>query len=183
MRYVFQAYNESLLPWRTVGENVRFGLRHAHGGRRAHGKAAENVLIDELLEEVGLTGSFGKFPGELSGGMQQRVAIARALAAGPRVLLLDEPFSAVDALNRTTLQELVLRIWQEHGLTVLFITHDIDEALFLSQRVIVLGPQGIGVELDVALDIEYPRNPVDVREDERYLVRRREVFEIVLKES
>jgi NitT/TauT family transport system ATP-binding protein len=182
-RYVFQNYNESLLPWRTVGDNVRFGLRHAHGPRRAHGRKAENTVIEQLLDEVGLAGTFSRYPGELSGGMQQRVAIARALAASPEVLLLDEPFSAVDALSRTTLQDLVLRIWQEHGLTVLFVTHDIEEALFLSQRVIVLRPGGGGVERDLPVKIPYPRKQVEFREDERYLRLRREVLGLVLGED
>jgi NitT/TauT family transport system ATP-binding protein len=179
-RYVFQAYNESLLPWRTVGDNVRFGLRHAHGPRRASGRREEEVLVEQHLEEVGLSGTANRYPGELSGGMQQRVAIARALAASPEVLLLDEPFSAVDALSRGTLQDLVLRIWQEHGLTVLFVTHDIEEALFLSQRVLVLRPGGAGVERDVAVDIPYPRKQVEFREDEEYLRLRREVLGLVL---
>jgi NitT/TauT family transport system ATP-binding protein len=182
VRYVFQNFNESLLPWRTVGENVRFGLRHAHGPRQANRRKREDQLIEGLLDEVGLAGTFRKFPGELSGGMQQRVAIARALAASPQVLLLDEPFSAVDALSRATLQELVLRIWQEHRLTILFVTHDIEEALFLSQRVVVLRPQGGGIGRDVTVDIGYPRKQVEFREDERYLARRREVYELIVKE-
>ncbi|MBM9469594.1 ABC transporter ATP-binding protein [Nakamurella leprariae] len=181
VRYVFQNYGESLLPWRTVGDNVRFGLRHGHGPRRAHGRTAEDQLIEQHLAEVGLHGTFSRYPGELSGGMQQRVAIARALAASPDVLLLDEPFSAVDALSRGTLQELILRIWQERGLTVLFVTHDIEEALFLSQRVIVLRPQGAGVQRDAAVDIPYPRDQVDFREDERYLALRRDVLGLVLQ--
>ncbi|MFF0572493.1 ABC transporter ATP-binding protein [Streptosporangium saharense] len=179
-RYVFQNYNESLLPWRTVGDNIRFGLRHGHGAARASSKAQENELIQEHLEEVGLGGTFNRYPGELSGGMQQRVAIARALAALPELLLLDEPFSAVDALSRSTLQDLILRIWQEHGLTVLFVTHDIEEALYLSQRVIVLREKGGGVERDVTVDIPYPRRQVDFREDPRYLRLRREVLSLVL---
>ena len=112
--------------------------------------------------------------------MQQRVALARALAARPELLLLDEPFSAVDALSRSTLQDLILRIWTEHGLTVLFVTHDIEEALFLSQRVIVLREKGGGIERDVAVGIPYPRKQVDFREDSRYLRLRREVLGLVL---
>lgn len=179
-RYVFQNFNESLLPWRTVGDNVRFGLRHAHGPRRAHGKADEAELIEQHLSEVGLSGTATRYPSELSGGMQQRVAIARALAAAPDVLLLDEPFSAVDALSRSTLQELVLRIWQQRGLTILFVTHDIEEALFLSQRVVVLKEKGAGIEADVAIDIPYPREQLSFREDPRYLKLRRAVLGLVL---
>ncbi|GAA2616871.1 hypothetical protein GCM10010399_54740 [Dactylosporangium fulvum] len=179
-RYVFQNYNESLLQWRTVGDNVRFGLRHRHGPRRAHSRAEENEIINGYLAEVGLAGQFSRYPGELSGGMQQRVAIARALAASPQVLLLDEPFSAVDALSRSNLQDLLLRIWQQHDLTVLFVTHDIEEALFLSQRVIVLHEAGAGIARDATVDIPYPRTQVDVREDPRYLRLRREVLGLVL---
>lgn len=179
-RYVFQNYNESLLPWRTVGENVRFGIRHSHGRIRAASRREENQQIEGYLGEVGLSGIFDRYPSELSGGMQQRVAIARALAARADVLLLDEPFSAVDALSRSTLQDLVLRIWREHGLTVLFVTHDIEEALFLSQRVIVLRERGGGVERDIIVDIPYPRNQVEFREDQRYLEIRREVLTLVL---
>jgi NitT/TauT family transport system ATP-binding protein len=179
-RYVFQNYTESLLPWRTVGDNVRFGLRHGHGPSRASSRAEENELIRAHLDEVGLGETFDRYPGELSGGMRQRVAIARALAARPELLLLDEPFSAVDALSRGTLQDLVLRLWREHDLTVLFVTHDIEEALYLSQRVIVLREKGGGVERDLAVDIPYPRTQVDFREDPRYLRLRREVFRLVL---
>jgi len=179
-RYVFQNYNESLLPWRTVGENVRFGIRHSHGETKAANRQEENRHIEQCLGEVGLFGIVERYPSELSGGMQQRVAIARALAARPDVLLLDEPFSAVDALSRSALQDLVLRIWGEHGLTVLFVTHDIEEALFLSQRVIVLREGGGGVDRDITVEIPYPRNQVAFREDARYLQTRREVLALVL---
>jgi NitT/TauT family transport system ATP-binding protein len=179
-RYVFQNYNESLLPWRTVGDNVRFGLRHSHRPRRAANKREENDLIEGHLAEVGLAGTASRYPGELSGGMQQRVAIARALAASPEILLLDEPFSAVDALSRANLQDLILRIWREHELTVLFVTHDIEEALFLSERVIVLQEAGGGIDRDISVDIAYPRNQVEFREDPRYLQLRREVLSLVL---
>jgi NitT/TauT family transport system ATP-binding protein len=179
-RYVFQNYNESLLPWRSVGDNVRFGLRHSHRSHSAKSRSEQNTVIEGYLAELGLTGTFERFPSELSGGMQQRVAIARALAAGPDVLLLDEPFSAVDALSRTTLQDLVLRVWLEHGLTILFVTHDIEEALFLSQRVILLREGGRGVERDFTVNIPYPRNQVEFREDRRYLELRREVLGLVL---
>lgn len=179
-RYVFQNFNESLLPWRTVGENVRFGLRHRHGGAKAANRKHETALAEQYLTEVGLSGILDRYPSELSGGMQQRVAIARALAARPDVLLLDEPFSAVDALSRGTLQDLVLRIWREHGLTVLFVTHDIEEALFLSQRIIVLREKGGGVERDIAVGIPYPRKQVEFREEPRYLQLRRLVLSLVL---
>jgi len=180
VRYVFQNYGESLLPWRTVGENVRFGLRHAYQGQPGLSRREQHELVEHRLAEVGLAGTAGRYPGELSGGMQQRVAIARALASGPRVLLLDEPFSAVDALSRANLQDLVVRIWEEHRLTILFVTHDIDEALYLADRVVVLGPGGSGVERDVAVPIDRPRDQVASREHPEYLRLRREVLELLL---
>jgi NitT/TauT family transport system ATP-binding protein len=180
VRYVFQNYNESLLPWKTVGENVKFGLRHSFdkdSGRSRH-SAAE--LIDQHLAEVGLEGTAQRFPSELSGGMQQRVAIARALASRPRVLLLDEPFSAVDALSRANLQDLVLRVWKEHELTVLFVTHDIDEALYLSDRVVALRPSGRGVAEDFDVPLDRPRHQMATRESKDYLQLRRTILETVL---
>jgi NitT/TauT family transport system ATP-binding protein len=180
VRYVFQNYGESLLPWRTVGENVLFGLRHGYRTPEKLGKAAEKRLIQQYLDEVGLPDTADRYPGELSGGMQQRVAIARALAASPKVLLLDEPFSAVDALSRANLQDLILRIWKEHDLTVLFVTHDIDEALYLADRVIVLKAGGGGIERDVTVTVPRPRDQVSSREAPQYLALRRDVLNLVL---
>jgi len=179
VRYVFQNYGESLLPWKTVGDNVEFGLRHSLSPP-PKSKQAHRAAIEHYLAEVGLHGVAARYPSELSGGMQQRVAIARALASSPTVLLLDEPFSAVDALSRANLQDLVLRLWEQHGLTVLFVTHDIDEALYLSDRVLVLGPAGTGIVADVDVALERPRDQVDTRESARYLSLRREVMEAVL---
>jgi NitT/TauT family transport system ATP-binding protein len=182
VRYVFQDYAQSLLPWKTVGDNIRFGLRHAHS-RTDRGSDRKNWpdLIEASLTEVGLSGVANRYPSELSGGMQQRVAIARALAAGPDVLLLDEPFSAVDALSRIHLQDLLLRIWQSRKLTVMFVTHDIDEAIYLSDRVIVLGPNGIGIVSDAAVDLPRPRDQVKTKADPAYLRRRGEILELVMQ--
>jgi NitT/TauT family transport system ATP-binding protein len=183
VRYVFQDYGQSLLPWKTVGENIRFGLRHAYAlaGREAdRGGWAE--LIKEKLAEVGLPGTADRYPSELSGGMQQRVAIARALAAGPKVLLLDEPFSAVDALSRATLQDLILKVWHRHNLTVLFVTHDIDEAIYLSDRIVVLGPSGSGIEDDAAVPVARPRHQISTRSNAGYLKMRGEIFDRVMRE-
>ena len=184
VRYVFQNYAESLLPWKTVRENIRFGLRHAYAleGREADPRQWDAV-IEEKLAEVGLHGISGRYPAELSGGMQQRVAIARALASRPRILLLDEPFSAVDALSRAKLQDLLLHVWRSHGLTILFVTHDIDEALYLSDRVVVLAPQGRGVEEDAPVALSRPRHQIETRAQADYLSLRGEILHRVLQEG
>ena len=182
VRYVFQDYAQSLLPWKTVGENIRFGLRHAHRRPGEHEDRRNwPVIIDTSLAEVGLPGFADRYPSELSGGQQQRVAIARALAAGPDVLLLDEPFSAVDALSRIQLQDLLLKIWRARRLTVLFVTHDIDEAIYLSDRVIVLGPNGSGIVSDSEIALSRPRDQVTTKSDAAYLARRSDILALVMR--
>ncbi len=181
VRYVFQNYSESLFPWKTVKANVAFGLRYSH--RRDDDAFSQKDVAERVrahLFEVGLGGIEERYPSELSGGMQQRVAIARALAARPDVLLLDEPFSAVDALSRAQLQDLVLRIWQQHRLTVLFVTHDIDEALYLADRVIVLKERGAGIQSDVPVRLARPRDQIATREHPDYLESRRSLLSLVL---
>jgi NitT/TauT family transport system ATP-binding protein len=181
VRYLFQNYGESLLPWRTVGGNIQFGLRHAYRRADAAGGCHDiEVLIDEKLAEVGLEGTANRYPSELSGGMQQRVAIARALASNPKILLLDEPFSAVDALSRANLQDLLLRIWQHHALTIVFVTHDIDEALYLSDRVVVLSPNGRGIQMDAEVCLARPRHQIDTRKAPDFLDLRSELLGRVL---
>ncbi|MCX5192484.1 ABC transporter ATP-binding protein [Streptomyces sp. NBC_00249] len=147
---VFQHY--ALFPWRTARGNVEFALKRLglpRVERRRRALAA--------LEEVGLADGAEKYPAQLSGGMQQRVALARALAAEPEVLLMDEPFGALDALTRTRMQSLLRELWQRRGTTVLFVTHDIDEALALAERVVVLGgPPG-----RVLADHPVPAGPPD----------------------
>ncbi|MCC0100119.1 ABC transporter ATP-binding protein [Streptomyces flavotricini] len=147
---VFQHY--ALFPWRTARGNVEFALKRLglpRGERRRRALAA--------LAEVGLAQGAEKYPAQLSGGMQQRVALARALAAEPEVLLLDEPFGALDTLTRTRMQALLRELWQRRGTTVLFVTHDIDEALALAQRVVVLG----GTPGRVLADHAVPEGPPD----------------------
>ncbi|WP_131735810.1 ABC transporter ATP-binding protein [Actinomadura roseirufa] len=132
-----------LFPWLTVRRNVEFGLRTA-GASAAERRARS----DELLDLVGLSDSAGRLPHELSGGMQQRAAIARALAPGPRILLMDEPFAALDALTRERLQEELRRIWRRTGTTILFVTHSVDEAVFLGTRIIALSRRPGRIVLD-----------------------------------
>ncbi|MFF2198191.1 ABC transporter ATP-binding protein [Streptomyces sp. NPDC058157] len=147
---VFQHY--ALFPWRTALGNVEFALKRlplSRAERRERALAA--------LEEVGLADGARKYPAQLSGGMQQRVALARALAAEPEVLLMDEPFGALDALTRSRMQELLRELWRRRGTTVLFVTHDIDEALALAGRVVVLG----GSPGRVLADHPVPPGPVD----------------------
>jgi NitT/TauT family transport system ATP-binding protein len=149
---VFQQY--SLFPWKTVKDNVAFGPRIA--GQTA--VAAESVA-NTFLGMVGLSRFANRYPAELSGGMQQRVGIARALANYPRVLLMDEPFGALDAQTRLMMQESLLSIWKEFGTTVLFITHDIDEAVFLADRVLIMSASPGRIIADLKVDLRRPRLP------------------------
>src|SRR5262245_56542032 len=133
MAVVFQEYNRSLMPWSTVRNNVLLPLRHKKLSR-----AQRTTLVENALASVGLTRFIDHYPWQLSGGMQQRVAIARALAYQPSILLMDEPFASVDAQTRGDLEDLVLRVRDEYGITILFVTHDIDESVYLSDRIVVL---------------------------------------------
>jgi NitT/TauT family transport system ATP-binding protein len=170
--YIFQDYTKSIFPWLTVAGNVEFGLKHLqHADRRTRRHRAR-----EFIDLVGLGGYEGHYPAQLSGGMQQRVALARALACEPRVLLMDEPFSAVDALTRTRLQELVLELWGRLGLTILFVTHDVDEAVFLSSRVVVMGGRPATFVRDMAIDLPYPRDTIRTPEDPRFLASRHAIL-------
>jgi NitT/TauT family transport system ATP-binding protein len=172
MIYVFQQYTKSILPWRTVIENVEFGLR---ARRRVPFKELRE-RCREYIDLVGLNGYENYYPYQLSGGMQQRVCIARALICEPEVLLMDEPFSAVDAMTRAILQELVMRIWQKLPITVLFVTHDVDEAVFLSTRIISLGPAGTGITEDVAIGLPSPRNQIETRAHPQFTELRQRLF-------
>jgi sulfonate transport system ATP-binding protein len=149
--FIFQ--EPRLFPWLTVSENVAFEL--GRGGEVAHG----HPRVKQLLAEVGLAGRERALPKELSGGQAQRVAIARGLFREPRLLLLDEPFSAVDAFTRIHLQRLLIEVAQRHGITVLLVTHDIDEAVYLSHRVLVLAPDGLVDQ--VAVPMPRPRDRSD----------------------
>ncbi|MGA1285830.1 MAG: nitrate ABC transporter ATP-binding protein, partial [Prochlorothrix sp.] len=148
---VFQNY--ALLPWLTVFDNVYLAVDAAHP-QMLEGK--KRAIAREHLEMVGLGDAMNKRPGQISGGMKQRVAIARALSIRPQVLILDEPFGALDAITKEELQEELLKIWNEHRCTVLMITHDIDEALFLSDRLVMM-TNGPSANVGEILDIPFPR--------------------------
>jgi len=170
--YVFQQYTRSLFPWKSVERNVAYGLENR--GRLEAAHIAQRTR--ELIRLVRLEGFEKHFPWQLSGGMQQRVAIARALVCRPEVLLMDEPFSSVDALTRAGLQELLLQLWRELGLTVVFVTHDVDEAVYVSTRVVALTRAPASVAADVAIDLPHPRNQIATRELPRYLEYRHQLL-------
>ena len=148
---VFQEY--ALLPWLTARRNVEFGLRQQNVP-----PAERRRIVDQFLALAGLTHAAERYPFELSGGMRQRVAVVRALVTKPRILLMDEPFAAVDALTRATLQEELLRIWKEVGLGIFFITHNIEEAVFLAQRIVIMSPFPGRIKEIVEVDLPYPRD-------------------------
>jgi len=177
--YVFQQYSKSLLPWRTVLGNVMFGAQSP----RARG-AAEQPLTEvdclQYIELVGLKGHEHSYPAQLSGGMQQRVAIARALVARPRILLMDEPFSALDALTREGLQDLLLKLWHDVSLTVVFVTHDIGEAIYLSDHIVALAGTPASVAASIEVKVTRPRHQVSTRESPAFLELRRSLYQMVV---
>jgi ABC-type nitrate/sulfonate/bicarbonate transport system ATPase subunit len=148
---VFQSY--TLFPWLTVRENVCFGLRE-----RGLPRTRQLEVARDFIGKVGLAGFEQHYPKQLSGGMQQRTALARALANEPRVLLMDEPFGALDHQTRELMQELLLGIWEEQRKTVLFVTHDIDEAVFMANRVVVMSARPGRIKLDRAVALSHPRH-------------------------
>lgn len=163
---VFQNY--SLFPWMTARNNVVFAIRESQKKIRKISKKDALQTADEFLHKVGLDGFEDKLPGELSGGMQQRVAIARALACKPEILLMDEPFGAIDAKTRETLQQLLLKLWveDEEKKTIVFVTHDLDEALLLADKIVFMIPTGIKQVIDVT--IPRPRNKEALFDNEEY---------------
>ncbi|NJN60461.1 MAG: ATP-binding cassette domain-containing protein [Coleofasciculaceae cyanobacterium RL_1_1] len=174
---VFQNY--ALLPWKTAYENVHLAVETVFPNLS---KAEQDAITDEHIEMVGLTEAANKRPNELSGGMKQRVSIARALAIRPKVLILDEPFGALDPSTREELQDELLEIWRDHKITVLMITHDIDEALYLADRVVMMtnGPAAtIGETLD--LHFPRPRNRGRMMEDPRYYELRNEALDFLYR--
>lgn len=162
---VFQQADASLFPWLTVRENVEFGLRMKHVP-----KQERKEISDRYIQLVGLAGHEDKFPKALSGGMKQRVQLARVLANDPAILLMDEPFGALDAMTRRTMQNELIRIWRETNKTVIFVTHDIQEAILLGQRVGIMsvGP-GSKITDIYNIPLEYPRNITSLEFNEHVL--------------
>ncbi|MET7474338.1 ABC transporter ATP-binding protein [Streptomyces sp. NPDC005648] len=171
MAFVFQEYGRSLFPWMRVGENVELPLK-----QKDLSKQRRRELVAGALESVGLSDAAGAYPWQLSGGMQQRVAIARALAYEPQVLLMDEPFAAVDAQTRADLEDLVRRLWRERAMTILFVTHDIDEAVYLGERVVVLSASPTVVQEQLTIDLPAERDQLHTRVDPRFAELRTHVY-------
>jgi NitT/TauT family transport system ATP-binding protein len=178
MMYVFQQYTKSIFPWKTVLDNVCLGIKYRSNGSRAQ----IETLGHKQLEVVGLAAYAHYYPYQLSGGMQQRVAIARALARRPEILLMDEPFSALDAMMRIELQDLLLWLWREFGLTILFVTHDLDEALYLAQRVVMLSTSPGRVAEIIDVPLPYPRTQVQTRREPVYLELREHLYNSMVKQ-
>lgn len=171
---VFQDYKSSLFPWMTVSGNVDFPL-----SQRDLDKQERRSRIEESLAAVDLA-SYGDFyPWQLSGGMQQRVAIARALAYRPKVLLMDEPFASVDAQTRAELEDLVLAVRDRFDMTVLFVTHDIDESVYLSDRILVLSKSPAKILADIDVPLPKPRDQIDTRELDQFVHLRAEIARLI----
>ena len=170
---VFQDYSRSLLPWMTVEKNVLLPIT----GRFPRHELSSRVST--ALASVGLAGKEKLYPWQMSGGMQQRAAIARGLAYNPDVLLMDEPFAAVDAQTRIELEDLVLRLRDEYNTTILFVTHDIDEAVYLADRVLVLSGAPTTVTDDIETDLPTPRDQIDTKQLQRYGEVRAKVFTLI----
>ena len=171
---VLQDYGRSLYPWLSARDNVAMPLRHTTRGRAARRKAADAALAAVGLPDVG-----EKYPWQLSGGMQQRVAIARALACEPVLLLMDEPFGSVDAQTREDLEDLVLRVRQERDITILLVTHDIDESVYVGDRVIVLTAGPGRVRADLRVNLPPPRDQIETKELPEFVRLRTEVSRLV----
>jgi NitT/TauT family transport system ATP-binding protein len=178
MALVFQEYGRSLMPWASVRNNVLLPLRHKSLGRKER-----KALVEEALEAVGLTRFIDHYPWQLSGGMQQRVAIARALAYQPSILLMDEPFASVDAQTRGDLEDLVLQVREEFAITILFVTHDIDESVYLADRVVVLTHAPTEVKEIIGVDLPFPRDQLATKELGEFANLRAHVYRLIKREQ
>ena len=174
MALVFQDYSRSLLPWLSVRGNVNLPLRH-----KKLAKAESARLVEDAVEAVGLTQFLDRYPWQLSGGMQQRVAIARALAYQPEILLMDEPFASVDAQTRGDLEDLILQVRDRYDMTILFVTHDIDESVYLSDRIVVLTPSPTEVREILDVSLPRPRDQVETKEQPEFAHLRAHVYRLI----
>jgi NitT/TauT family transport system ATP-binding protein len=166
------------MPWASVRNNVLLPLRH----KKLSG-AERKELVEESLDAVGLTGFLDHYPWQLSGGMQQRVAIARALAYQPSILLMDEPFASVDAQTRGDLEDLILRVREQYEITILFVTHDIDESVYLGDRVIVLTQAPTTVKEVVGVQLPRPRDQIATKELPEFAHLRAHVYRLIKREQ
>jgi NitT/TauT family transport system ATP-binding protein len=173
---VFQDYSRSLMPWSKVGRNVALPLKNTIRDRGERQRA-----VDDALREVGLEGFAESYPWQLSGGMQQRVAIARALAYRPQFLIMDEPFASVDAQTRADLEDLTLQVRHDVGLTVVLVTHDIDEAVYLGDRVVVMSSRPTVVVDVLDVDLPRPRSQVETKGLPRFAELRTEVLKLITR--
>ncbi|MEU9348500.1 ABC transporter ATP-binding protein [Streptomyces sp. NPDC048278] len=171
---VFQDYRESLYPWLTVEANIQFPLKY-----RGITKKVRAERTAQALEAVGLSEFTRSYPWQLSGGMQQRVAIARSLAYRPRLLLMDEPFASVDAQTREDLEDLVLRVHAEFGMTTVFITHDIDESVYLADRVLVLSSPPSRVVTTIPVKLPGPRDQITTKSLDEFIAVRNEIAHLI----
>jgi len=174
MALVFQEYGRSLMPWSSVWNNVLLPLRH----KKLAAKERKR-LVEEALAAVGLTRFSHHYPWQLSGGMQQRVAIARALAYQPSILLMDEPFASVDAQTREDLEDLVLSVKKKFNMTILFVTHDIDESVYLADRVVVLSKPPTFVVTTLDIPLSDTRDQIETKEDPEFIRLRGEVARLI----
>jgi ABC-type nitrate/sulfonate/bicarbonate transport system ATPase subunit len=172
---VFQSY--TLFPWLTVMENIQFGL-----GLSGVPKAEQEQIAKAFVEKVGLRGFEEAYPKALSGGMKQRVAIARALANNPAILLLDEPFGALDAQTRSLMQELLTQVWEELHKTILFVTHDVEEAVFLSDRVFIMTARPGRIKAEIGIPLERPRS-YELKASETFLTLKRQALTLIREEA
>jgi NitT/TauT family transport system ATP-binding protein len=172
---VFQSY--TLFPWLTVAENVEFGLK-----RRDAPASERRGIVQHYLGEVGLSAFAGHYPKQLSGGMKQRVAIARALANDPQILLMDEPFGALDSQTRSSMQRLLLKVWEHTHKTVLFVTHDIDEAILLGDRVCVMSARPGRIAQEIRVPIERPRS-LEMVMDPGFIALKRQILGLIHDEA
>jgi len=178
MALVFQEYSRSLLPWMTVRGNVLLPLRH-----KKLEKAERTRIVEEAVGAVGLERFIDRYPWELSGGMQQRVAIARALAYQPEILLMDEPFASVDAQTRGDLEDLILEVRERFDMTILFVTHDIDESVYLADRIVVLTPSPTEVREILDVGLPRPRDQVETKELPEFAHLRAHVYRLIKRQE